>query len=74
MEAYYKCEGCGKCFEDANGTTEIADIATWGNLPKNGHTEGTEWKSDKDNHWNACACGLIVVFFQSIRKKGKYAR
>ena len=118
-EAYYKCEGCGKFFEDANSTTEIADIATWGNLPKNdhdwntaswekdatghwhkcnaagcteksdfaqhtpdraaatetdpvkcsacgyeitaalGHTHahGTEWKSDKDNHWNECACG-----------------
>lgn len=40
-EAYYKCEGCGKFFEDANGTTEIADIATWGNLPKNGHDYGT---------------------------------
>ena len=40
-EAYYKCEGCGKFFEDANGTTEIADIANWGNLPKNGHDYGT---------------------------------
>ena len=40
-EAYYKCEGCGKFFEDANGTTEIADIANWGNLPKNDHDYGT---------------------------------
>ena len=40
-EAYYKCEGCGKFFEDANGTTEIANIETWGNLPKNGHDYGT---------------------------------
>ena len=56
-EAYYKCEGCGKFFEDANGTTEIANIETWGNLPKNGHAHGTEWKSDEDNHWNECACG-----------------
>ena len=40
-EAYYKCEGCGKFFEDAAGTTEIANIETWGNLPKNGHDYGT---------------------------------
>lgn len=40
-EAYYKCDGCGKFFEDANGTTEITDIANWGNLPKNGHDYGT---------------------------------
>ena len=40
-EAYYKCEGCGKFFEDANGTTEIANIETWGNLPKNDHDYGT---------------------------------
>ncbi len=60
-EAYYK--GCGKFFKDANGTTEIANIATWGNLPKNGHTEGTEWKSDKDNHWHICTvagCGAVI--------------
>ena len=63
-EAYYKCEGCGKFFEDANGTTEIANIETWGNLPKNGHTHGTEWKSDEDNHWNECACGDKVVFME----------
>ncbi len=22
-----------------------------------GHSFGTEWKSDDDNHWNVCACG-----------------
>lgn len=28
-------------------------------VPALGHTHayGTEWKSDKDNHWNECACG-----------------
>lgn len=28
-----------------------------------GHTEGTEWKSDKDNHWHECSvagCGVII--------------
>ena len=53
-EAYYKCEGCGKFFEDANGTTEIANIETWGNLPKNGHTEGTSWEKDATGHWHKC--------------------
>ena len=62
-EAYYKCEGCGKFFEDANGTTEIADIATWGNLPKNGHTEGTAWEKDATHHWHICAvagCDAVI--------------
>lgn len=28
-----------------------------------GHTEGTEWKSDKDNHWHTCTvagCGVVI--------------
>ncbi len=54
-EAYYKCEGCGKFFEDANGTTEIANIATWGNLPKNGHDWNTaSWEKDATGHWHKC--------------------
>ena len=56
-EAYYKCEGCGKFFEDALGAKEITDIDAWGNIKKNDHSYGTEWKSDKDNHWNECVCG-----------------
>ncbi|MBQ9703167.1 MAG: hypothetical protein IJV68_01335 [Clostridia bacterium] len=35
-EAYYRCE-CGKCFEDENGETEIADIDTWGIIDELGH-------------------------------------
>ena len=61
-EAYYKCEGCGKFYEDALGTKEITDLASWGNLPKLGHTE-SDWKSDKDNHWKECtvaSCGVII--------------
>ena len=61
-EAYYKCEGCGKFYEDALGVKEITDLANWGNLPKLGHTE-SDWKSDKDNHWKECtvaACGVII--------------
>ena len=62
-EAYYKCEGCGKFFEDANGTTEIASIETWGNLPKNGHTKGTAWEKDTTHHWHICTvagCGAVI--------------
>ena len=61
-EAYYKCEGCGKLYEDALGAKEITDLAAWGNIAKNGHTE-SDWKSDKDNHWKECtvaACGVII--------------
>ena len=61
-EAYYKCEGCGKYYEDALGAKEITDLAAWGNIAKNGHTE-SDWKSDKDNHWKECtvaACGVII--------------
>ena len=61
-EAYYKCEGCGKFYEDALGAKEITDLAAWGNIAKNGHNE-SDWKSDKDNHWKECtvaACGVII--------------
>jgi len=61
-EAYYKCDGCGKFYEDALGTVEIADLADWGNLAALGHTE-SDWKSDAHNHWKECtaaACGVIL--------------
>jgi len=38
-EAYYKCEGCGKFYEDALGAKEITDLAAWGNINKNGHKD-----------------------------------
>ena len=37
-EAYYKCEGCGKFYEDVFGTKEITDLASWGNIAKIAHT------------------------------------
>ena len=61
-EAYYKCEGCGKFFEDALGAKEITDLAAWGNIPKNGHT-ASDWKSDDADHWKECTvvgCGVII--------------
>ena len=62
-EAYYKCEGCGKFFEDAAGTTEITDIDRWGNLDRLGHTEGTAWEKDTTHHWHICTvagCGAVI--------------
>ncbi len=69
-EAYYKCEDCGKFFEDALGTKEIADLENWGNLPKLDHTE-SDWKSDKDNHWKECTaadCGVIIENSKAAHK------
>jgi hypothetical protein len=37
-EAYYKCEGCGKFYEDVLGTKEITDLASWDNIAKIAHT------------------------------------
>ena len=37
-EAYYKCGGCGKFYEDVLGTKEITDLASWGNIAKIAHT------------------------------------
>ena len=37
-KAYYKCEGCGKFYEDVLGTKEITDLASWGNIAKIAHT------------------------------------
>ena len=55
-KAHYSCF-CGKNFEDADGKTEIADLATWGAIKAEGHKYNEEWKSDESNHWNECACG-----------------
>ena len=60
--AYYKCDGCGKFFEDDLGAKEITNLANWGNIDKLGHTP-SDWKSDKDNHWKECNrtdCGAII--------------
>ena len=69
-EAYYKCEGCGKFYEDALGAKEITDLAAWGNLEKLGHTE-SGWKSYKDNHWKECTvagCGVIIENSKAAHK------
>lgn len=45
-QAYYHCEGCDKNYEDAEGTTSIADISAWGTIAALGHDWGA-WKVTK---------------------------
>ena len=49
-ESYYHCEDCGKSYEDAGGTSLIADLGAWGNIAALGHTEdgGTVTKQPSD--------------------------
>ena len=50
-EAYYKCDTCGKFYEDALGAKEITDLAAWGNLGKLGHKdENKDGKCDTCGH------------------------
>ena len=53
-KAYYTCSGCGKTFEDENGTTEIEDLDTWKVIPATGHNPASVWSSDETGHWHAC--------------------
>ena len=53
--------GCGKSYgthEDGVDGTHNCDYC---GKPMEGdllvHTYGTDWKSDKDNHWHECTCG-----------------
>ncbi len=45
---YYLSCVCGK----VSTTETFVDTGS-----AKGHSHGTEWKSDKDNHWHECACG-----------------
>ena len=52
MKAHYFCDECDTYFTaDKIKTTKDALVIA------NTHIHSTEWKSDKDNHWNECACG-----------------
>lgn len=53
-----KCSVCGYVITPALGHT---------------HTHSAEWKSDKDNHWNECACGdkANTAFHSDANKDGK---
>lgn len=49
---YYKSCACGEKGTETFENGEVID-----------HTEGTEWKSDADNHWHICTiagCGVVI--------------
>lgn len=75
---YYKSCACGEKGTETFEAGELAPH-TWApatcTAPKTcsvcgategdalGHTEGTEWKSDADNHWHVCTvagCGVVI--------------
>lgn len=45
-EAYYTCENCGRYFEDAAGTVEIANLDEYGVIPATGVTAGGKQAAD----------------------------
>lgn len=51
---YWRCTLCGKCFSDANGTTEIRVADTV--FPATGHSFAAEWTFDQTYHWHAATC------------------
>lgn len=62
VKEYYFCEMCNKCFEDGEGTVEIADIYEWknnaGRIEKTEHNYSGEWIGGSRNHWHQCTvCG-----------------
>ena len=61
-DEYYKCEGCGKFYEDKEGTIEIVDIDSWDYLEKRTHNP-SNWKYNEEGHWKECAyenCGIVI--------------
>ena len=62
-EAYYKCEGCGKFYEDVLGTKEITDLASWGNIAKIAHT-----RRANRNKGNFTANSKIIIIVRYVRK------
>ena len=49
---FYKSCACGEKGTETFENGRVID-----------HTEGTEWKSDKDNHWHICTvagCGVVI--------------
>ena len=48
-EAYFRCEVCGKFFEDDEGKNAIEELFAWGNLEKLGHAD-----EDRDGKCDVC--------------------
>ena len=70
--AYYKCDGCSKFFEDAQGKKQIKDLGAWGNIPKLGHSS-SQWSFDGESHWKECGrnnCGAVIDGSLASHKDG----
>lgn len=55
-EAYFRCEDCGKFYEDEDGKNVIEELFAWGKLEKLGH-------SDEDRDGKCDACGFLLTEF-----------
>ena len=60
--AYWYCEGCERCFSDAEGAVEIAKEETVD--PATDHAPAPTWSSDEHGHWYACenGCGAKLDY------------
>ena len=68
MKAYYKCEACGKYFEDSAGETEItADIDTWKIVDSLGHTYTRPIVSDATLKSEATCTKAAVYYYTCVR-------
>ncbi|MBQ8823122.1 MAG: Ig domain-containing protein [Lachnospiraceae bacterium] len=47
---YYTCTKCNKVYADENGVTELKSTV----VLATGHTAGTKWVADDENHWKEC--------------------
>lgn len=53
--AYWKCDNCGKYYQDDGAKYEIRIEDTVINAT--GHTYSTSWSSDENAHWHSAICG-----------------
>ena len=52
-QTYYHCSACNKYYEDAAGSKQITDLASWGNLAALGH-KASELRSNSTHHFKVC--------------------
>ena len=61
QQAHFKCDGCGKLFEDKKGNKEITDALSLV-IPKTDHVFADCWKSDGQGHWQECECTAKTAY------------
>ncbi len=59
-QTYYHCDLCNKYYEDAAGSKQITDLASWGNVAALGHIE-SDLKSNSTHHFKICTrCNVEI--------------